>query len=69
MDFFFQFGRWSFLAVGVVYGAFHQNRLSKKEALFRVEEAKRKVERDAILAEQKRISSEKELKELEEMAK
>lgn len=55
--------------MGVVYGAFHHNRLSKKEAAFREVESKRKAERDAVLAEQKKIASDKELKELEEMSK
>ena len=46
----FQFGRWSFLAVGIAYGAFHQNRLSKKETKIREIEAVQKEIRDAQLA-------------------
>lgn len=49
----FQFGRWSLLSVGVAYGAFHQNRLSKKETKFREIEAKEKVVKDAKLKEEK----------------
>lgn len=57
------------MALGVVYGAFHQNRLSKKEAAFREAEAKRKAVEEPIIAEQKRLAAEKEIKELEELAK
>lgn len=52
-----QFGRWSFLAVGVAYGAMHQSRLSKKAAKEREIEAKQKVIRDAKLAEEKARNS------------
>ncbi|XP_023014748.1 ATP synthase, subunit E [Leptinotarsa decemlineata] len=64
-----KFGRWSFLGAGVLYGLFHQNRLSKKEAAFRVEDAKLKAIRDAKLAEEKKIASDKEIKELEALAR
>ncbi|XP_019865667.1 ATP synthase subunit e, mitochondrial [Aethina tumida] len=64
-----KFGRWSFLTVGVLYGAFHQNRLSKKEAAFREVESKRKAERDAKLAAEKKAAADKEIKELEALAK
>ncbi|XP_050313949.1 ATP synthase subunit e, mitochondrial-like [Anthonomus grandis grandis] len=64
-----KFFRWSFLGTGVVYGAFHQNRLSKKEAAIREVETKQKAIRDAKLAAEKKIASDKEIKELEEMAK
>lgn len=57
------------LTVGILYGAAHQSRLSKKEAAIREVELKQKAIRDAKLAEEKRIASERELKELEEMAK
>ncbi|XP_028037522.1 ATP synthase subunit e, mitochondrial [Bombyx mandarina] len=63
-----KFGRWSFLTVGVLYGAFHQNRLSKKEAKLREIEAKEKVIRDAKLKEEKERASALEIKALEEMA-
>ncbi|KAM3958640.1 ATP synthase, subunit E [Aphomia sociella] len=62
-----RFGRWSFLGVGVLYGAFHQNRLSKKEAKFREVEAKEKVIRDEKLKVEKAIAAAAELKNLEEM--
>ncbi|XP_057668022.1 ATP synthase subunit e, mitochondrial [Diorhabda carinulata] len=64
-----KFGRWSFLAFGIAYGAFHQNRLSKKEAAIREVESKIKAERDAKLAAEKKIAAEKEIKELEALAK
>lgn len=62
-----KFGRWSFLALGIVYGAFHQNRLSKREALLREEEAKLKPIRDAQLAEEKKRDNEATMKMLNEM--
>lgn len=46
----FQFGRWSLLTAGILYGVYHQNRLSKKEAIIRKIEAEKKVIRDAQLA-------------------
>ncbi|KAG6462131.1 ATP synthase subunit e, mitochondrial [Manduca sexta] len=63
-----RFGRWSFLTAGILYGAFHQNRLSKKEAKIREIEAKEKVVRDAKLKEEKAIAAAAEMKALEEMA-
>lgn len=60
-----QFGRWSFLAVGVVYGAFHHNRLSNKETALREVENKQKAIRDAKLAEEKAAASKKEMDDLE----
>ncbi|KAL0803420.1 hypothetical protein ABMA28_012842 [Loxostege sticticalis] len=62
-----RFGRWSFLTAGILYGAFHQNRLSKKEAAFREVEAKEKVVRDAKLKEEKARAAAAELKSLEDM--
>lgn len=53
----------------MVYGAFHNNRLSKKEAVLRELEAKKKAEMEPIIAEQKRLAIEREMKELEELAK
>lgn len=50
----FQFGRWSFLAIGVAYGAYHQQRLAKREVGIREVEAQQKVIRDAKLAEEKK---------------
>ncbi|XP_015602938.1 ATP synthase subunit e, mitochondrial [Cephus cinctus] len=64
-----KFGRWSFLGVGILYGAFHHNRLSKKEAAYREVELKQKAVRDAKLAEEKRIAAEAELRELEKLSK
>lgn len=57
------------MGVGVAYGAFHQNRLSKKEAKIREVELKQKAIRDAKLAAEKKLAADKEIKELEEMAK
>ncbi|KAJ0169773.1 hypothetical protein K1T71_014379 [Dendrolimus kikuchii] len=65
---FIRFGRWSLLTVGIAYGAFHQNRLSKKEALFREKEAKEKVIRDEKLKAEKAIAAAAELKALEELS-
>lgn len=47
---FTQFGRYSFLTLGIAYGAFHQRRLSAKENKVREVEAKQKEGRDARLA-------------------
>ncbi|KAG5887875.1 hypothetical protein JTB14_011410 [Gonioctena quinquepunctata] len=64
-----KFGRWSFLGLGVVYGLFHQNRLSKKETAFREVESKLKIERDAKLVAEKKAAADKEIQELEAMAR
>ena len=65
----FQFGRWSLLTLGVVYGALHQGRLSRKEAAFREVEDKQKAIRDAKVAEEKKRAAEREIAELEALAK
>ncbi|CAG9769613.1 unnamed protein product [Ceutorhynchus assimilis] len=62
-----KFFRWSFLGVGVAYGAFNQSRLSRKETKVREIEAKQKAIRDVKLAAEKKAASEKELQELEKM--
>ncbi|XP_023952030.2 ATP synthase subunit e, mitochondrial [Bicyclus anynana] len=62
-----RFGRWSFLTAGILYGAFHQSRLSKKETKLREIEAKEKVVRDERLKKEKAIAAAAELKALEEM--
>ncbi|XP_012283018.1 ATP synthase subunit e, mitochondrial [Orussus abietinus] len=64
-----KFGRWSFLSFGILYGLFHQNRLSKREVGIREIEAKQKVIRDAKLAEEKKIALEAEMKEMEQWMK
>lgn len=51
-----QFGRWGFLTVGIVYGAFHHNRLSKKEAALREIEEQQRPAREAKLAAEKKIA-------------
>ncbi|GJQ72886.1 Atp5i [Trypoxylus dichotomus] len=62
-----KFGRWSLLTVGVLYGAFHQGRLSRKENALREIEAKQKVVRDAKLAEEKKLAAVREIQELEKL--
>ncbi|XP_046975626.1 ATP synthase subunit e, mitochondrial [Vanessa cardui] len=62
-----RFGRWSFLTAGILYGAFHQNRLSKKENKLREIEAKEKVIRDAKMKEEKARAAAAEMKALEEL--
>ncbi|CAH1373713.1 hypothetical protein MTP99_015089 [Tenebrio molitor] len=64
-----KFGRWSLLSVGIVYGAFHQSRLSRKEAAIREVELKQKAIRDEKLAAEKKLATEKEIAELEALAK
>lgn len=61
-------GRWSMLSLGVVYGAFHQSRLGKKEAKVREIEAEQKAIRDAKLAEEKKRNAEREIRALEELS-
>ncbi|CRK95892.1 CLUMA_CG009338, isoform A [Clunio marinus] len=56
-----RFGRWSFLAVGILYGAYHQNRLAKREVGIREIENKQKAIRDAKLAEEKKRNVEGEI--------
>ncbi|XP_067619325.1 ATP synthase subunit e, mitochondrial [Eurosta solidaginis] len=64
-----KFGRWSLLLVGIGYGAFHQNRLSKKEEKVRAIEAQQKIVRDAKLAEEKKRAAEAEARALAELSK
>lgn len=56
----FQFGRYSLLSIGIVYGAYHNNRLAKKEVKVREIEAKQKEVRDAKLAIEKKRNQEGE---------
>uniref|UniRef100_A0A336KME4 ATP synthase F(0) complex subunit e, mitochondrial n=1 Tax=Culicoides sonorensis TaxID=179676 RepID=A0A336KME4_CULSO len=63
-----KFGRWSFLAVGVAYGAYHQSRLSKKAGKEREIEAQKKLVRDAQLAEEKKRAAEREAAEWEKLS-
>lgn len=63
-----KFGRWSFLAIGVAYGAYHQNRLSKREVGIREVEAKQKVIRDAKLAEEKKRAQAEEARAIAELS-
>uniref|UniRef100_A0A182WBC3 ATP synthase F(0) complex subunit e, mitochondrial n=1 Tax=Anopheles minimus TaxID=112268 RepID=A0A182WBC3_9DIPT len=64
-----RFGRWSFLAVGVAYGAYHQQRLAKREVGIREIEAQQKVVRDAKLAAEKKRNQEEEAKAIAELSK
>nr|CAH7713893.1 unnamed protein product [Callosobruchus chinensis] len=57
--------RWSFLGAGILWGAFHFNRFSKKENALREVEAKLKPERDAKLAAEKKAAAEREMADLE----
>ena len=49
-----QFGRWSLLSLGIVYGAFHQSRLSKIETARREIEEQERPAREARLREEKK---------------
>jgi len=55
-----KFGRYSFLGLGIMYGAFHQSRLAAKEVKVREIEAKQKEVRDAKLAIEKKRNFEEE---------
>ncbi|XP_069674045.1 ATP synthase subunit e, mitochondrial [Periplaneta americana] len=63
-----RFGRWSFLAVGVAWGAIRHSRLSKKEAAIREIEDKQKAVRDAKLAQEKARLAKEELDNLARQA-
>ncbi|EDS33442.1 conserved hypothetical protein [Culex quinquefasciatus] len=62
------FGRWSFLAVGVAYGAYHQQRLAKREVGIREIEAQQKAIRDKKLAAEKKRNQEEEAKAIAELS-
>uniref|UniRef100_D1FQ01 ATP synthase F(0) complex subunit e, mitochondrial n=1 Tax=Simulium nigrimanum TaxID=683695 RepID=D1FQ01_SIMNI len=64
-----KFGRWSFLAVGVLYGAFHQQRLAAREVGIREVEAKHKAVRDAKLAEEKKRDAEATAQAIADLSK
>ncbi|KAJ6648018.1 ATP synthase subunit e, mitochondrial [Pseudolycoriella hygida] len=55
-----KFGRYSFLGLGIAYGAYHQNRLSKREVKIREVEAEQQKIRDAKLAIEKQRNREEE---------
>lgn len=63
-----KFGRWSFLAVGIAYGAYHQRRLAKREVGIREIEAQQKAVRDAKLAEEKKRAVAAEAKAIAELS-
>lgn len=64
-----QFGRWSLLVVGVLYGAASHSRLSKKENAFREIEAKQKAAREEKLAAEKKAAADREIQDLEALMK
>ncbi|KAK4882828.1 hypothetical protein RN001_006147 [Aquatica leii] len=63
-----KFARWSLLGSGILYGMFHNSRLSRKEAAIREVEDKHKAIRDKKLVEEKRLASERELNDLAKAA-
>ena len=63
-----KFARWSLLLTGVLYGAYHHRRFSKKEDALREKALREKPERDARLAEERRLALEAEKKWLEELS-
>ncbi|XP_060824950.1 ATP synthase subunit e, mitochondrial [Bombus pascuorum] len=62
-----KFSRWTLLLTGIVYGAYHQRRLSKKENARREQELKEKPIRDAKLAAEKKKLADAELQMLNEL--
>ncbi|XP_020283338.1 ATP synthase subunit e, mitochondrial [Pseudomyrmex gracilis] len=64
---FIKFCRWSLLLTGIVYGAFHHRRFSKIENARREEELRTKPERDAKLAEERRLALIAEQKMIDEL--
>ncbi|KAK5650299.1 hypothetical protein RI129_001328 [Pyrocoelia pectoralis] len=63
-----KFGRWGLLTTGILYGLFHQSRLSKREAALREIDEKQRPAREAKIAEERKIVADRELKELERAA-
>lgn len=53
---------------GILYGAAHQSRLSKREVKIREVEEKQRAVRDAKLAAEKKISLDQEMASLAAMA-
>ncbi|XP_033324646.2 ATP synthase, subunit E [Megalopta genalis] len=66
---FIKFSRWSFLSLGIIYGAYHQKRLSKRENLRREKELAEKPMRDAKLAAERKLAMAAEQKMLDDLAK
>jgi len=64
-----RFGRYSLLGLGIMYGMFHQSRLAKREVGIREVEAKQKAIRDEKLAIEKKLAADREIAELEAMAR
>ncbi|XP_033203334.1 ATP synthase, subunit E [Bombus vancouverensis nearcticus] len=62
-----KFSRWTLLLTGIVYGAYHQRRLSKKENARREQELKEKPMKDAKLAAEKKKLAEAEIQMLNEL--
>ncbi|KAK2706130.1 ATP synthase subunit e, mitochondrial-like [Artemia franciscana] len=54
-------GRYGALVVGIVYGSYRFGSLQKRENEWRVEEARRKVIRDALNAENKAKATREEM--------
>lgn len=61
--------RWSMLTAGIFYGAYHQKRLSAEEAIYRENESKMKVIRDAQLSEERKKAHEDETRALAILSK
>lgn len=53
---------------GILYGAAHQSRLSKKEAKLREVELQHKAAKDAKIAAEKKRAAEEEIRSLEALA-
>ncbi|XP_050594596.1 ATP synthase subunit e, mitochondrial [Bombus affinis] len=62
-----KFSRWTLLLTGIVYGAYHQRRLSKRENARREQELKEKPLKDAKLAAEKKKLVEAEIQMLNEL--
>ncbi|XP_050484125.1 ATP synthase subunit e, mitochondrial [Bombus huntii] len=62
-----KFSRWTLLLTGIVYGAYHQRRLSKKENARREQELREKPMKDAKLAAEKKKLAEAEIQMLNEL--
>jgi F-type H+-transporting ATPase subunit e len=64
----FQFGRWSALLLGIMWGSHRYNTLKASETAWRVEEAERKIVKEAHKATEKTRLNREELLYLADQA-
>lgn len=62
-----KFSRWTFLTLGIIYGAYYQNKFSKIENARREKEERERPAREAKLALEKKRALEEEQKMLDDL--